>query len=169
MRNKDEMDGFLREAQKPQPVNKIHKIQHEDGETLLGKNITRVVWEEDPNNPGILMPMTVTEVTRNLDADGLAFPSNPAQVGRCRFKDMVRMETLRNCNHCRRTVCMKHAITLGTRYYCRKRPCSWIARFLQVFSLIYWVLRFFFLSVTGLYTDDSRKPGKPFDIFDGDR
>ena len=169
MRNPDDMDGFLRQAQKPQPANKVHKIQHEDGETILGKNITRVVWEEDPKNPGILMPMTVTAVTRNLDADGLAYPSNPAEVGRCRFKDMVRKETLHNCHHCRGTVCTKHAIRLGERYYCRMRFCSWVARFLQVFGLIYWVLRFFFLSVTGLNSDDSRKLGKPFDIFGGDR
>jgi len=158
MRNRDEMDQNLRQVQKSQQPDKmVYKIKRNDVEIIVGEKDTKIVWEEDPTTPGLMMPRIVTEITYNLDSEGLPF-GEATDVGVCSFGCSVRRDTLLQCNHCHESICRKHTITVGQRKYCRKRPCNVVARSLQVFGFIYCIIRFFFLSVTGLYTDEDRRP-----------
>jgi len=156
MRNNNDWEDILRQGQKQnEPDKKVYKVQDGDEETILMEQDTKIVYEQDPENPDILTPKVVSEVVQMLDSEGLAF-SKTSEVGRCSFGCTVRKDRLENCSHCRDQVCFKDRLHFGHRYYCRRSPCIVVGRILQALLFVYWIIRFCFFSVTGLYTDESR-------------
>jgi len=103
----------------------------------------------DPNNPDILIPITVNEVGYTLDDRGRTF-GKLNDVSCCRFGCAVNVKALYECSHCRESVCKKHTFFVGKRVYCRKGACAWAGRTYQLFRGIYRMIRFCFASVTGI-------------------
>ena len=128
----------------------IQVVQKKDGEERQTyKKSNELVFIQDPENPGMMFPITVSKIVKQLDDSGAAFGSASQIVeGRCGC--IVNSSSIVECHRCRRKVCKRHSFPVKDVYFCRKFPCGFMGRLHQIFRIVYRVIRYCFRSVTGL-------------------
>ena len=161
MRQGYDPENSLRRTLNPQQDDDIVNITRDkDGnEIVISRMERKITWETDPVS-GVMTPKTVVEKAYYLDANGnpLGYASN---VAKCGFGHYVKADLITQCVHCRQNICSIHAKNAFGRKYCRRKPCSLIARAYQSIWVIYRIIRYCFRKVTGLAADDE---GGMFDV-----
>jgi len=140
-----------RSQQRQDDDSKKTVIRFEGTEYTIGEKRRELILMPDPHNPGAVIPRIESVTIYDMDPNG-RLPVNPTDVGGCRFGHIATSESLFTCSCCRRRVCHVDALQVGDYSFCRKGKCLFFGRLYQSFRILYRVVRFFFLSATGLYT-----------------
>lgn len=132
----------VRRQQQPEDDRVSYIVEAPDGELKTVYDIERDIVFTDPDGDGF--PMVVSRRIYKLDDTGRPF-GNVRDVGKCREEGCwVRESRLYTCRHCHLMVCQKHALLVGTRVYCRRRPCSIFARLRQAQRIFIFIFRICF-------------------------
>jgi hypothetical protein len=121
-----------------------------DGEEYLAGEIERkVVWVQNPQFPDVFEPKTISIHKTVLGDDGK--PLDYKTSGACTKKCIVASSRLFTCKHCKRLVCVRHAIFLpGKKVYCKEGWCLVTAIVYRTYITIFRIIRFCYRSIFGL-------------------
>lgn len=164
-RKPDPFEQILRQASKSNNQDDHTKtsIKHKGKETQIIEQKRNIEWREDPDNPGMMSPFTISEKVYSLDDNGRPL-DNTNDASGCKYGCIVRRDSLYTCAYCKRSICQIHAVFVGRKKYCKTGFCSVLGRTHKVLWLVYRFGKFCLRAVTAIGIDDEDS-GTEEDLF----